>query len=177
MANEALIDCWECDLSQGKIKPGYGDIVIKLKGGWMLNHYGGGDTFLGRLILQPNEHRECLNQLLPKEARYLGEHIKNIDKHLRAYWEGRFPTDLIQRMYVCHFSEGTADRPHLHFHLIPRTQKMGELLKADNDNCIRAWDIYTLNRHKELPTAYLLGHAQSNEIARQLMSYLLCQSS
>ena len=47
-------NCDGCKISKGKKIPP-GDIV-KLDGGWVLNHYDGSDSFLGRLALQSERH-------------------------------------------------------------------------------------------------------------------------
>ena len=48
--------CKGCELSKGNGDPP-GGIIVKLDGGWILNHYGGSEGFLGWLALQPSCHR------------------------------------------------------------------------------------------------------------------------
>jgi len=99
-------------------------LVIKLPRGWLLNHYGGKEGFLGWLALQPREHREQLCELNEYEQEGLGKHIQSIEATLRDYWKTEFRDDGFERMYVFYFSEYSK---HLHFHLISRTRELGKL--------------------------------------------------
>ena len=118
-------ECELCKISQGKdydVTERGG--IIKLKGNWTLNHYGGKEGFLGWLILQPQYHREQLRDLEESESKALGPNIKDIEITLRKYWEKHFSKDPMERMYVIYFSESSA---HLHFHVIARPKSIREL--------------------------------------------------
>jgi diadenosine tetraphosphate (Ap4A) HIT family hydrolase len=158
-----------CKLSQGLEKPDVGGAVITLPGNWILNHYSGSEGFLGWLALQPGKHRTHLKDLEEDESKLLGKNIRDIEKALRAYWVEKFNKDPIERIYVACFSEYSDD--HLHFHLIPRTNKLGDLLKC---NCsINCWNIYKIHENSHFPQEYVIKPKQCNKNVNILMDCLI----
>jgi diadenosine tetraphosphate (Ap4A) HIT family hydrolase len=98
--------------------------IIGLPGDWILNQYDEKESFLGWMALQTRYHRTELADLTKDETDALGKNIPGVDIALRQYWSIKFPDDPIERTYVCCFSE--SKEFHLHFHLIPRTRKIGQ---------------------------------------------------
>ena len=184
--------CMGRKISRGIEEPEAGGGIIELDGNWILNHYGGEDTFLGRLALQPRFHRMELTDLNTDEANALGKNIQNIDLALRQYWaiNFKFKDDLIERVYVVYFFESVYDKPeptkfHLHVHLIPRAKSLDPLLReyckpSSDNNCvstINAWNIYKLSKHdkhKKLPSHYQIkkDNPESKQQVKALMTYL-----
>jgi len=147
-------DCMGCKYSQEIQKPRGG--IVKLDRHWILNHYAGPEGFLGWVALQPRYHRMELTDLNTDEANALGRNIENIDRALREYWAIKFPGDLVRRVYVVYFFESafekTQNQYHLHFHLIPRTEKFRSLSKCGST--LIGWDIHRLSKHKDFPPEY-----------------------
>ena len=164
-------DCEVCKISQGKIKPYVGGPVVKLDGNWTFNHYGGTEGFLGWLALQPHRHVKYFGDLNDGESSALGHNLKLIDTVLRDYWAEHFKKDPIERLYALCFSEYS--QGHFHFHLIPRTSKMGDLLTYKRD--IVAWHIYKIHKyvrfHKKCKD-YVVRHNHYNENVENLMEGL-----
>jgi len=75
------------------------------------------------MALQPRFHRSGLNDLTKEETDVLGKNIQSVDLALCQYWSMKFPEDPIERTYVACLSE--SKNLHLHFHLVPRTRKLG----------------------------------------------------
>jgi hypothetical protein len=173
-------NCNGCKISIRKKRPTGG--IVKLEGDWILCHYTGGDSFLGRLALQTECHRMDLAELEPKEASALGINIKKIDKALRDYWSEEFTDDPIERTYIVYFFESVLDRDvkeewHLHIHLIPRTKKLG----MDGQGKYRPWDVAAWNTYKlpyrfRFPDEYRIkdkkGRKINEERIKALMRYL-----
>lgn len=188
-SKEYYRNCLGCKIFQGEPPPA-GGAVLKLDGNWMLNHYGGKEGFLGWLILQPMEHKYLCGEWTKrkgtkkkwtnKELEYLGKHIKNISEHLHKYWKDNFFNDEfkdeIKRIYVVCFSEcfhndEPALEPHLHFHIIPRTQKMADLKKC-NGSRYYAWNICQAFGHISFPERYVTKAGKQNKNVEELMNYL-----
>ena len=115
--------------------------ILKLKGGWVLNHYGEPTrSYLGYLVLTTKQHVPDFDELSLEEARTLGVHLRCVNKVLREYWKSSFPNDPIQRVYTVYFNEtpyikhlkgnAVSDASHVHMHIMPRTKKMGEICNA-----------------------------------------------
>ena len=145
--NGFLVGCAGCDISQGvHVDVNQRGGIVELDGNWILNHYGGSEGFLGWMALQPRFHRMELADLTPEEAAALGSNIQKVEAALRQYWLKNFPSDPIQRMYVVYFFESIfdpkPDKYHLHLHLIPRTVRLGRLLRRYScDGSIHAWSV------------------------------------
>jgi diadenosine tetraphosphate (Ap4A) HIT family hydrolase len=171
--------CKGCRISQGIEEPRRGGGIIELDGNWILNHYGGDEGFLGWMALQPRFHRMELTDLNTDEANALGKNIQNIDLAMRQYWAIEFPKDPVRRVYVVYFFESafekSSDKYHLHIHLIPRTEKLGDLLREEGK--VIAWNIYKLskpNKSNEFPPEYM-AQPENDEDRRKveaLMTYL-----
>lgn len=174
-------ECTGCNISLGL------DAEVDKRGGiidlgnkWSLNHYGGQDGFLGWMILQSRFHRMDLADLTTDEAASMGKNIQSINDALRHYWSITFPNDPIQRVYVAYFHESVfgnipSSQPsqewHLHIHLIPRTFRLGQLLRRYSDNgSIRAWSIPEIIKlsEGEVPMEY----KKTNENMSALVKYL-----
>ncbi len=161
--------CNGCEISRGNnesvSKMGG---IIELGSHWILDHYGGGEGFLGWMILQPTYHRKDLGELTVIEASTMGLHIQDVNNALQKYWQRVFPDDPIKRMYIVHFHEGVfgnvdgnepADDWHFHIHLIPRTKRIGSLLRTyDPAGGIRAWSMPEVSRHPDFPVQYKLDN-------------------
>jgi diadenosine tetraphosphate (Ap4A) HIT family hydrolase len=160
-------ECIGCKIIKEGKGPAGGP-VIHLEGSWTLNQYGGEEGFLGWLILQPAEHKGDITALTKEELRSLGENLKEIEKALKDYWFCNWQDDPIERLYVVSFSEYS--HGHLHFHLIPRTTKMVDLLKYKCS--IRAWDIYMIRHRAKFPQHYIVYPGQHNRNVEKLMDYL-----
>jgi len=121
-------------------------ILIKLEGGWTLNHFGGKEKYLGRLLLQTQIHRPDWGDLSLEEIKIIGEHIQRISSSLRRYWIQQY-NDPIEQIYVVYLNdkpyknyisdEGSREidkELHVHLHLLPRTKETRECLnKHKND--------------------------------------------
>lgn len=161
-------DCKGCKISQGidKDSQKWGGI-IKLYGGWILNHRKGGEKeeFLGWMTLQPDNHRERWTDLNPKEADTLGSNLQRIEGGLRQYWSINFKEDLIERVYVVYFSEFSE---HLHIHIIPRPESIKRLDVFEN-----GWKICLVNKHPKFPKKYKISPEEEGlDKVSNLMKYL-----
>ena len=142
--------------------------IAELPGDWVLNQYQGDEGYLGWMALQPRFHRREFTELETSELQALGEDIKKVELALRSYWEAQFPADKVKRVYVVYFYESIYNEPtptgfHLHIHLIPRTERLGKLLRecqqSPSDPKIKhssifAWGIYRVTRHCDFPDEY-----------------------
>jgi diadenosine tetraphosphate (Ap4A) HIT family hydrolase len=162
--------CRSCAISQGHEQP-LGRIIVNLEGGWTLNHYGDKDSFLGRMALQPREHRMELADLTLQELEALGRNIQRIDLALTHYFDCHFG-DKVERVYIVYFFESYHDNPkkcewHLHIHLIPRTEKMrGNALPTE----VAAWNIHKITKRPDFPAEYRIE--KDNDEAVLLMKFL-----
>jgi len=147
--------CEGCDISRGSLLLPGG--IIELPGGWILSQYDEKESFLGWLALQPRYHRIGLSDLTKEETDALGRNIQGIDIALRQYWSLKFPDDPMERTYVGCFSESKA--LHLHFHLIPRTRKLGQ----GNPTEFAAWRIFELTETwADFPEPYRVRDKEKN---------------
>lgn len=170
-------NCSGCIRSQGRDSPGPPGGIIRLSGNWILNQYEGSEGFLGWLALQPRFHRDRLVELTPDEVAHFGAHIRAVDAALTQFWKFKFPEDAVERVYVTYFNESPFDIPppspqyHLHWHLIPRTEKLGTLLRENSSETqiINAWKIWTLKEN--VPVAYR-RHDGPWPVAEELVVYL-----
>jgi diadenosine tetraphosphate (Ap4A) HIT family hydrolase len=128
--------CEGCDISRGSILLPGG--IIELPGDWIINHYDGQESFLGWITLQPRYHRMEVTDLTKDETDLLGGNIQGVDRALRQYWPTKFPDDPIERFYIASISE--SKELHFHFHLIPRTRKLG----LGNPMEYASWRIFEL---------------------------------
>jgi len=177
-------DC--CKVLCGNVDKCYQKILITLKGGWVLNHYGGSDTYLGRLVLETYSHIEdweSLNQYT--HLKYLGGNLQTICKCLRRYWEKHTEyLDKIEQFNIAYLNESPfkngyttgkelTDRLHIHFHILPRTRRMRESL-CDPEH-ILGWHL--IDCISCFPEEYQLQNRNYLR-AKRLMEYLSdCLSS
>jgi len=166
--------CKGCELSEGNGDPP-GSIIVKLDGGWILNHYGGPEGFLGWLALQPKRHLMELAQLNEEETSHLGRNIQRVDMALRHYWAVHFPNDQLERVYSVYFFESVYDEPptkyHLHLHLIPRTRKMvGKKHPSD----IAAWKIRELVKSRGFPKGYQTKDRGNDMYEEEVVALMTC---
>lgn len=178
-------ECKGCNISQGF------DSEVDKRGGtiylaneWLLNHYGAPEGFLGWMILQPRFHRMDLADLTTDEAVSMGKNIQRIDVALRQYWSITFPSDPIQRVYITYFHESVfgnvasnqlSQEWHLHIHLIPRTLRLGQLLRRYSCNgSIRAWSIPDLVRlnEGEIPIEYKKNNENMSTLVKFIRGHL-----
>lgn len=171
--------CKGCELSEGNGDPP-GSIIVKLDGGWILNHYGGPEGFLGWLALQPKRHVMRLAKLNDVETSALGHNIKLVDKALTDYWIEHFSRDRLERVYIVYFFESAFDecseKYHLHIHLIPRTKRMGKgAYGRGTPSQTAAWRIHGLTGEYWFPEEYRIRDIEGNKIdekVTKLMTYL-----
>ena len=174
--------CAGCDISRRMSSPRDG--VLRLKGGWLVNQYGGKEGFLGWLALQPHMHRDSLNDLSSDEQQALGENLVALDKGLRKYWEQSFSDDPIEQVYFAFFYESRFDRPdpyattekpyHVHIHVIPRTIHLGCLLREDQagTSIINAWQVWQLKGTVPEPYRRSAANTESWAAATDLIAGL-----
>lgn len=169
-------NCMGCRISRGQ-EPRRGGI-IELAGNWILSHYEGSEGFLGWMALQPKSHKMGLADLDPEQVRFFGKHVQDVDAALCRYWSTRFRSDPIQRVYIAYFFESVFDEAkseeyHLHIHLIPRTERVGSLLRECGG--IVAWRIPYVTQHRRFPTEYLTrdgGRRINTKEVLQLVGFL-----
>lgn len=167
--------CISCKIARDEEGP-KGGPVIRLRGKWTLNQYGGSEGFLGWLTLQPLKHGYRWKDFQEDTINHLGGHLKNIQTYLQEYWTSTFPEDKIERVYVACFAEcfekdKPSDSPHLHLHIMPRTKNMGELRRCDGSEYF-AWNICQIFAHQKFPKQYVINGARDNENVEDLMNYL-----
>ncbi len=163
--------CTSCQIRDGKSEKSYQAkrYHVKLDGGWMLNHCGSPDSYLGYLILQTNKHVIDLEKLDDDQAKALGTNIRVIDSSLRKYWRAHFPDDPIERVHVAYLNEGpfidedkNTKKSHVHLHILPRTKGM----MPSRERSIIGWClVYLVGYFPE----YLRG---TDEERTGLMTYL-----
>jgi len=178
-------DCTGCRISQEKEEwlQQWGGI-IKLDGGWVINHYKIG--FLGWVILQPDNHRENWAELDQEEASALGRNVQRIEKGMRQYWSLNFKSDLLGRVYVVYFCEFST---HLHIHIIPRPKSFEKLIvftdARSHDSVIEnstekafAWKTYLVHKCPDFPKDYKIypvEKEQGYQKVNNLMTFLRSQ--
>jgi len=174
------LNCESCKISRRKLHV-RGNTIVKMKGGWILNHFSGEDAYLGRLVLQPKCHRMDFDDLSVEEAASLGENVKQIIRELKNYWRKKFPNDCIKRVYVIYFFETPFAKPppskswHMHIHLLPRTEQM---IKGNSPTEVAAWKILELLDWESFPSEYRIVNKQCKKIkinensVNELMEYL-----
>lgn len=156
--------CTGCMFSRGLDAKGKRMQVVRLPGGWCVNHYGGGEGYLGWLALQPREHRCSIAELTKQELRSLGPNIAALDQAISHYWPMRFE-ERVERLYFVYFFESARTHPfHLHVHLIPRFERM--------DGRLRAWKTPKATLSATFPDRYRLTHASFPREKAALMKFL-----
>ena len=177
---KARENCYGCKVSRGKGGVNERGGTIELPGGWILNHYGLEEGFLGYLALQTKKHRESFVELLTNEAVALGGNIKDVHMALSDYWSQHFPEDPLERIYVVYFSEHLI---HLHFHLIPRPKSFGKLrlcskVYSKNSEIEKesyeawAWKVYLASKCEDFPHRYRTKNEENKEEVLKLIGYL-----
>lgn len=182
--------CRGCAISQGcyeEVNDRGG--VIELGDDWTLNHYGGPEGFLGWMVLQPRFHRMDIADLTVDEAASMGRKIQSVNEALRQYWSSAFADDPIQRVYVVYFHESVFGKVesthpsqewHLHIHLIPRTVRLGQLLRRYSCNgSIRAWSMPEIVKLSEgdVPSEYKKNNENMSALVAHLRSHLIRKAS
>jgi diadenosine tetraphosphate (Ap4A) HIT family hydrolase len=185
--------CFGCMISNGQeknVKKRGG--IIKLKGDWILNHYGSSESFLGWLTLQPKNHLTYLSELSKYQASSLVTNIQNIDKALHDYWGKYFGTNELLLIYTVFLFESFLEKElgtcHLHLHLIPRTRSLDELKIFNDVTCNTktgnmiiekltttptGWRIYLASKHPDFPSKYKVpSNKRGNKKASDLMKFL-----
>lgn len=185
--------CMGCIISQGKndnINKRGG--IIKLDGDWILNHYGGGEGFLGWLSLQPNDHIVNLSDLSANQLKSFMPNIQNIDKVLRKFWSKNFKKDPIDMVYLVYFFESLFEKQpgssHLHMHLIPRPKsfkklkiftdiacntKLGNVIIEKTSTEPIGWRIYLASKCTDFPPEYKVPkNKEGDKKAQNLMDFL-----
>ena len=156
--------CTGCKYSRGRDEEGKKVQVVHLRGGWCVNHYRGGEGYLGWLALQPREHRCSIAKLTSKERTSLGQNIWDLDRAIAKYWARQFQ-ERIARLYFVYFFESARTHPfHLHVHLIPRFERM--------EGRLRAWSAPRATLHATFPDRYRPTHASFEQEKASLMEFL-----
>jgi len=134
--------CVCCKIIKG-CGEGYQKILIKLDGGWVLNHCSAGEsTYLGRLVLQTEKHLHDIAELNEKAQISLGKNITNIIRCLQDYWAKNFTDDSLELVHFAYLNETSyinrhiyllskehaLEQAHVHIHIIPRAKSMGEAI-------------------------------------------------
>jgi diadenosine tetraphosphate (Ap4A) HIT family hydrolase len=86
---------------------------------WTVNHVMPPASILGWLILQPRRHIEALHEMTSQEQQKMSQLMASLDKSLHILLSPK-------KVYVCMFAESKYC-PHIHFHIIPRTQEIEAL--------------------------------------------------
>jgi diadenosine tetraphosphate (Ap4A) HIT family hydrolase len=151
-------DCRGCQRSLGCEIPLGG--ITEMEGNWILNHYGGEESFLGWMALQTKEHVMELMEVPWEDLDKLGGNIRRIDEALRDYWRIQFQDD-------------PPTRWHLHIHLITRTERVGK----GNPSRVAAWYTPCLVKWHGFPQEYRVWDESTKERINEnrvedLMKYL-----
>ena len=124
--------------------------------------------------MQPKRCIMDFDELNGEELTNLGPNIKRIIGSLKRYWEVNFPEDKLKRVYVVYLFEGVFDiepeKYHLHIHLIPRTVRIGQLLRMFGEGNINAWAIYKSSGEQYFPK-YLKSRRYDGKVEK-LMDFL-----
>jgi diadenosine tetraphosphate (Ap4A) HIT family hydrolase len=104
--------CLGCQVANGVLLPVGGFVYADEL--WTVNHILVPAPILGWLILQPRRHVEALHELTADEQRRMAQLMAYVDSTVRYILAP-------SKMYVCLFAE-SAQCPHIHFHVIPRTR-------------------------------------------------------
>jgi len=128
---------------------------IQLPGGWALNHYEGGEGYLGWLAIAPVAHRMTLAALSDEEQFTFMSNVVAIEAAMSSYRMD----DRIVRFYMCYFAESLVTHPfHFHVHLIPRYESLQ----------MKAWDMAKATKSEGFPEKY----QKTPERIKALMDYL-----
>ena len=107
-------ECIGCQVANGVITP-VGGLVYEDEL-WVVNHLMTASPILGWLILQPKRHIEGLHEMTFDEQQRMAQLLTQVDSVVRAILAP-------SKIYVCLFAE-SAQCPHIHFHIIPRSAQM-----------------------------------------------------
>lgn len=157
-------DCTGCKFSRGHDERGEKVQVVHLPGGWCVNHYLGGERYLGWLALQPREHRCSIAELTNQERTSLGPNIWALDRAVSKYWPKRFHERIARLYFVYFFESARTHRFHVHLHLIPRFERM--------EGRLRAWSAPRATLAATFPDRYRPTHASFEQEKASLMEFL-----
>jgi hypothetical protein len=128
-----------CNDNEDPKDPVGGLIKVGEKCKWRVNHYQGSDAILGWLALQPVEHQPTLDLLSEESFNDLGSALVKTQNAMKTVWECFFRCDRLERIHVVSFMESNFDKYdcshkqvesyHLHFFLIPRSKKLGQVIQ------------------------------------------------
>ncbi len=107
-------NCIGCQVANGMIIPIGGFVYADEL--WTVNHMLASPPILGWLILQPRRHIEALHEMTTDEQWRMAQLMAHVDSTVRHILAP-------SKVYVCLFAE-SAQCPHIHFHVIPRTTEM-----------------------------------------------------
>ena len=129
--------------------------AIRMQGNWALNHYLGGEGYLGWLAIAPVAHRMTLSALSGEEQFTFLTNVVAIEAAMQSYRMD----DRIVRFYMCYFAESLATHPfHFHVHLIPRYASL----------TVKAWDMAKATKDPAFPDRYRV----TPDRVKALMDYL-----
>ena len=166
-------ECICCKIAKGRGE-GYQKIVVELEGGWVLNHFDGGKTYLGQLVLGTKCHRIDWGDISLKEATTLGINIQRINHSLRQYWINNYPDDIVELVHIAYLNETPyihrhthllnkaqfLGESHVHMHLLTRTRKMGEAMGY----CAEKIDWHLLDYIDRFPNEYKVLGKDDNQV-------------
>ena len=156
-------DCTSCKWNRGEWEPWKGPEggIYRLRNypEWYVNHYGSG--YVGWLTLQP---KECVPQIAriknSNTLEQMGRAIKAVTAGMITVWPKEFSGDKLQRVHTVSFMESHFDSEshldsrlsnesfHVHIHLIPRSQRIGKLIRRHLNGVKQnvPWDDYQIPR-------------------------------
>lgn len=163
--------CICCKIANG-CGEGYQEIAVELEGGWVLNHFGGGETYLGQLVLGTKCHRPDWGDISLKEATTLGINIQRINHSLRQYWIHNYPEDPIELVHVAYLNESPyingfsgvelLEQLHVHIHLLTRTRKIGKALGYCKDKI--GWHLVDKDCVDKFPPEYKVSDINDKKV-------------
>jgi len=172
-----LRDCTSCKWIRGEWKPRKGPQggIYRLRScpEWYVNHYGGG--YVGWLVLQP---KECVPQIgsikNQNTLEQMGRAIKEVAAGMIAIWPKEFSGDRLQRVHTVSFMESHFDSRrsnesfHVHIHLIPRSQRIGKLIRRHLNGVKQnvPWDDYQIPRQIAHSREFILYRRNLPRVAK-----------
>jgi diadenosine tetraphosphate (Ap4A) HIT family hydrolase len=138
-----MVPCKGCTTAANPLRS------VPLPGGWTVNHYGGNEGFFGWLALQPRRHADAVSDLTPSEAGALGPNLALVEHGVYRFWCTR--GHKVARVYAMSFLEGqlethTAERWHLHIHVVPRFVALHGRMWDGKKKTIDAYQIAKLGK-------------------------------
>jgi len=125
--------CKACDMINREVSENLHDVIL-LGEHWSVNQYMGGERFPGWLVMQPRRHCMRIQDLTVGELLEFWVQFVRVEEALKTVWPEVFPGDKVERVYITLFFENTEGFWHLHFHIVPRTDKMRNEIPTFHEN-------------------------------------------